>query len=96
MKRAFNVILIVAIVVTVFIVGQSAYWEYTATNTEAKSFVLVDILRQDMQRNLRRIDMDLPVREDTVLINSLQDMQNKMKAQRENSILYQWFGWCVG
>ncbi len=96
MKSVFNSLIGIIIVFVVFSFIQSFYWEYKASNTEAKSYVLVEILQSDMKANFRRIDMGLPVRQDTVLMRGLDDMRSKMKTQRNNAILYKLFGWKIG
>lgn len=95
MKRLPSIILAV-IIAAVFVAGQSFYWEDKASHTEARSYKLIEILRSDMEINLRRIDRGEPIKEDTVLKKGLKEMQSKMERQRKKSILYKWFGWKVG
>jgi hypothetical protein len=96
MKKVLNVLPFAIVVIILFIVGQSFYWEHKASGTEMKSYYLMEVRQSDMKANFRRIDEGLPAKEDTVLTNAIDEMQRKMKLQRSKSILYKLFGWKVG
>ena len=48
-----------------------------------------------MEMNLHRIEENLPIKEDTVLIKTLEEMRVEIKYQQNKSILYKWFRWEV-
>ncbi len=95
MKRTCNIFLIAVFITAICIVGQSTYWQNRANKTKVKSSILSETLNYDMEMNLHRIEENLPIKEDTVLIKTLEEMRVEIKYQQNKSILYKWFRWEV-